>query len=314
MQLLKVILVLLFFIGVALLGFLLIPVSRTFQANVAMDMSDVTVYRTLRDTSDWRNWYTSDSIYGIPVNLSPGIDSSVPNSLVRYVIGRETSVSRTGEVTIKQAFAGESTLLWKETVLIRKNILEKFRLLFAPSGYSKLFLGTVSKFKGKLDHPSNQISGIRLEVQDVPSFELAAKADTIPFNKAEQRIESLYEEVISHFKDGQLKYPGLIQTRIDLLRDSLVMIQVGAVLSDSTARVQPPLHKLDIPSHKVLIGHTVGNFGDVNDFVRIMNDWLKKHSGRFSADFWLEHQIYFEGSGRHMKNSFNIVQPIYFLK
>ncbi|PWT97728.1 MAG: hypothetical protein C5B52_13390 [Bacteroidetes bacterium] len=305
MQVLKIFLVLLFFFCVTLLGFYLIPVNRTFQASIGLDMSDVTVFRSLTDTTEWKSWY------GDPSPLR--IDTASPYKLVRYVTGPEDLTSKEGEVKIKQVYVGESVVQWKEKVVIRKDIMEKLRLLFAPSGYSNKFLGRVSKFKGKLDHPTDKISGLRLEISEIPSYDIAVRTDTMKIAEVGGNIETLYRSLISNFKDAQLKYPGLIQTRMEMINDSMVRLRVGAVLKDSLLKVKSPILKIEAPSYKALVAHVNGNLDQVNDDVKIMNDWLRKHAGRFAADFWLEHQYSYDENNQ-LTNSFNIVQPIYFLK
>ena len=98
-----------------------------------------------------------------------------------------------------------------------------------------------------------------------------------------------------------------------MINDSMVQLRVGATLRDSFAKVKLPLLKIEAPSYKALVAHVNGNLDQVEEDVKIMNDWLKKHAGRFAADFWLEHQYSYDEKNQ-LNNSFNIVQPIYFLK
>ena len=93
MQVLKIFLVLLFFFCATLLGFYLIPVNRTFQASIALDMSDVTVFRSLTDTAEWKSWYGELS--------SLQIDSVTRYKLVKYITGSDAQISKEGEVKIK---------------------------------------------------------------------------------------------------------------------------------------------------------------------------------------------------------------------
>ena len=315
MQWLKIILVLLFFILIAFLAFLLIPVNRTFHTKLGLDISDVTVYRALKDTTKWRHWYplnnSSDS-QGLPIHF----DSLAKNRLVKYNVGGNDEISWKGEIKInpKKIHKDESVLEWEEKVVIRKNIYEKLRILFDPSGYSDRFLGTVSKFKGRMDHFADQLSGIRMEILDIPSLDLATRTDTVPLSEVENQIQDIYKEIITHFRDDQLKYPDLIQSRYSMLNDSTVQIQVGAVLKDSLAIVKAPLKKLDIPAYKALVAHADGHFADIKDDMKIMDDWLKKHAARKASDFWVEHQFLFDSPGSKNSLSFNIMQPVYFLK
>jgi predicted transcriptional regulator YdeE len=315
MQWLKIILVLLFFILIAFLAFLLIPVNRTFHTKLGLDISDVTVFRALSDTTKWRNWYPVDhspSSHGLSIHF----DSLATNRLVKYAAGGDDEISWKGEIKInpKKIHKDESVLEWEEKVVIRKNIYEKLRILFDPSGYSDRFLGTVSKFKGRMDHFADQLSGIRMEILDIPSLDLAARTDTVPLSQIEDQIREIYKEIITHFRDNQLKYPDLIQSRYRMLNDSTVEILVGAVLKDSIAVVKAPLKKLEIPAYKVLVVHAEGHFADIKDDMKIMDDWLKKHAARKASDFWLEHQFQFDSPGSKKSHSFNIVQPVYFLK
>lgn len=302
----RILLVLFLFCAVSLFIVFVVPVQRTFQAQLESELSPLTIYKVLSDERQWSQWYAGKDT-AIPLTF----DSTSKSRYLEYRIDKFSHSSRTGVIELVSKPGGESLLKWNETISFRGNLVEKLHMLFAPTKYADELVGRVSKFKIATETLSNRLGDVKLEIVDAGANTVAVKTDTVSLRSAQGEVMKTFDEAALAIQAANRAYPSQAVCRYEHYRDSMVILQSGVFVKDDLDQVKAPYALLDLPPSLKVVARVEGKLTDVKEVMVVVKDWLHQRSARTNADPWIEFTV---GRDGRPSGNLQITLPFYYIK
>ncbi|MBN8856775.1 MAG: hypothetical protein J0H29_00220 [Sphingobacteriales bacterium] len=294
----------------------LIPVSRTFRADIIVNADLHITNRTLRDTSNWDKWYY-DTSAGFPAFSGFQISSNRNHDIFDYTL-TESSEKKKGQVQLLRSNKNnwDTKISWVEEITCRSDISKKIQLLLHPDEFRAPFLKNMVQFKNHIEKPDNVFGGLTFEKTEIPSNKIVVAYDTTDAGSMEITLNTLYRKVTNNIPENAITKPGCFLSQFEKLSDSTstVRVCIAVEVSDETTSVKAPFELLEVDDRQAITIHTLRNYTDLSDDLSVMYEWLKKNDARPATDYWIKHDLHTELAQGPNKSGLTIIQEIYSLK
>jgi len=292
----------------------LIPVSRTFRADIIVNADLHITNRTLTDTSNWNKWYY-DTSASFPAFSGFQISSNRNHDIFDYTL-TESSEEKKGQVQLLRSNKNnwDTKISWVEEITCRSDISKKIQLLLHPDEFRAPFLKNMVQFKNHIEKPDNVFGGLTFEKTEMPSNKIVMAYDTTDAGSIEAALNTLYKEVTDNIPENAVTKPGCFLSQFEKLGDSAVRVCIAVEVSEETTSVKAPFELLEADDRQAIIIHTMRNYTDLNDDLSVMYEWLKKNDARPATDYWIKHDLHTALAQGPNKNGLTIIQEIYSLK
>ena len=299
---------------VGAISLFLIPVSRTFKADIIVNADIHITNRTLMDTSNWNKWYY-DTSASFPAFSGFKISSNKKHDIFDYTI-TESSEEKKGQVQLLRSNKNnwDTKISWVEEITCRSDINKKVQLLLHPDKLRTSFLQNMVQFKNHIEKPDNVFGGLTFEKTEIPSNKIVVAYDTVDTGSMESTLNILYKEVADNLPEDAVTSPGCFLSQFEKLSDSTVKVCIAVEVSDETTAVKAPFELLEADNRQAIIIHTLRNYTDLSDDLSVMYEWLKKNDARPATDYWIKHDLHKELAQGSNKKGLTILQEIYSLK
>lgn len=313
MQFKKIIIIVLTTLSATIFFLLTIPMQRTYRAEIVINSDELITYRTLLDTVNWKVWYIDDEVEQ-PVTLSFEVASAGKSRLFNYDLNEQHGYTKKGQIKIVSKNRWNTQVIWSEKLVAKKNIVQKFRLLFHPSEFRASFLQNMVQFKSHIEHPGNIFGGLTFERKEIPANNMVILSDTIAFNNIKDGLTALHEKIIASIAPGMIKHPGNFLSQYEMVSDSTVKILVGVVVEGELDAVKMPLGLLEMDEHPAVIIHTDKCYTDLKEDISVMYEWLKKNDTRPATSYWVKHTTHPDLAHETNSDHLTIIQEVYSIK
>ncbi|MCO5238470.1 MAG: hypothetical protein M9904_00315 [Chitinophagaceae bacterium] len=292
---------------------LVIPMHRTYRAEIEVNSDELITSRTLQDTANWAYWYADHEILQ-PKPVSMITEISPKSKVFEYQLEDQNGYRKEGQVRASQRNRWNMKISWSEKLVYKTNIYKKLQLLFNPSVFRTAFLQNMVQFKNAIEHPGNTYGGLTFERKEMPATKLVTLTDTVAFSEVKDQIAYLYRRITDHLPAEIIQNPGTFLSQYEVLNDSAVILCVAVTAADNLLDVKEPFDMIAMDEHPVVIIHTQRNYTDIDEDVSIMYEWLKKNDKRPATSYWIKHTPSADMAKATGKNNFTIIQEVYSLK
>lgn len=299
---------------IGVISLFLIPVSRTFRADITVNADLHITNRTLKDTSNWDTWY-DDNGSGLSSLSGFQIGSNKSHDIFDYTI-KDNQDEKQGQIQLLRSNKNnwDTKISWVEEVTCTGSIKKKIQLLLHPDESRTLFLQNMVQFKNHIEKPGNIFGGLTFTKTQIPSNKIVLAHDTTAFSSMETTLNALYEKVTTVVPEAEITKPGIFLSQFEKLSDSTVKVCIAVEVSDETTSVKAPLELLETYDRKAIIIHSLKNYTDINDDLSVMYEWLKKNDARPATDYWIKHDLHSDIAQGPHNGGLTIIQEIYSLK
>lgn len=309
----KIAYVVLVFLFILVLALLIIPMHRTYRAEIVVNSDELITSRTLQDTVNWKYWYSDNEIlYPKPVSLSAQV--SKRGKVIEYLLENENGYEKEGQVEVSHQNRWNMKIVWSEKLIFKTNIYKKLQLLFNPSPFRTAFLHNMVQFKNSIEHPGNTYGGLTFERKEMPATKLVILTDTVALSEVNVQIENLHRRVINSLPAEVIQTSGTFLSQHEAINDSTILLTVAVGVVDQLLDVKAPLDLIDMDEHPVVIIQTRSNYTDIGEDIGIMYEWLKKNDKRPATSYWITHSPSTDIAKATNNNSFTIIQEVYSIK
>lgn len=310
----KKILIVILTVASALLVFLyLMPMHRTFSADVVVNADELIIKRTITDTANWNKWYLDAHVQQAqPVSVQKF--SEKKEELFKYNINNDAGYRKEGQIKMIPKNRWDIQLTWSETISVRKDIFKKFQLLFHPDDFKPGFLQNVVQFKNVIEHPDQVFGGLIFERKEMPATKLVTLSDTVSISELREQVTVLHEELLKKIPSGEIQDPNIFLSQYELTGDSSVVLCVAVKVKDDFLNVREPFELMEMDEHPAIIIQTERPYTTINEDIGIMYEWLKRNDQRPATSYWVEHAASGEIAKASDQRSLTIIQEVYSLK
>lgn len=313
MQVKKILLLLVLCFTIAITALYFIPIERGYNAEIELNSTNIITYRTLLDTSNWKQWY-SENIHpnADPSNLQVQKDKAYKR--FDYKFNASTNAVHDGQVRVTKSNRWNTKITWVEKVTLDKGIKAKLHLIFHTSEFRTAFLQNVVQFKNFVEHPEDTYGGLTFRRRSIPDTKLVTINDTIPFSQMEARLPELYSKLSEQLDPAKIKQQGQYLSQHEMMDDSLAHVRVGVIVTDDVLHMNKPFDVMDIDEHQAIVMQINNNYAEINEDISVMYDWLKKNESRPAAGFWIEHASSNKLAQASAPGSLTVIQEVYSIK
>ncbi|MFT3704046.1 MAG: hypothetical protein QM802_16890 [Agriterribacter sp.] len=309
MQPKRIVFIIIVCVVIASISLFIIPVHRTYRADIVVNADNLITSRTLSDTTNWDKWYYNVKP-SAPSFSSFGTSTNKKYNLFDYDVKEGESLKK-GQIQLLRS-KWDSKITWIEDITIEKGFAKKLELLLHPSQFRAPFLQNMVQFKNHIEHPDKAFGGLTFERTEIPSNKIIAAYDTVTLSTIEEHISALYKKIVSALPADKISTPGTFLSQYEKLDDSTMQLCVGVEVSDEVTTAKKPFELMDVDGYPAIIIHTLRNYTDMNDDVAIMYEWLKKNDARPATSYWVKHDVSKDVAGVD-KKKLTIIQGIYLL-
>lgn len=315
MQLKRILFVVIACVSIAIFCIYTIPVQRSYQAEIEINADNLITYRTLRDTSNWNNWYRSDSSAAQPFIHSFTIIQEKPRQRFDYILNEKENISREGEIQIIKSNKWNTKIKWTEKLVFEKGIRNKLGLLFRPEEFRGDFLQNVIQFKNHIEHPNNVFGGLTFERRDISANKMVIITDTVAISDIESKIGELHQTIVNALPHDKVLQKDTFMSQHEMIDETMAQVKVAVTVADDLFNVPEPLDIRDKDDHSAIVMHVQKGYNEVNEDVSVMYQWLKKNEARPSTGYWIEHSTQANIIAKNtVPQPLTIIQEFYSLK
>ncbi len=299
---------------VGVISLFLIPVSRTFRADITVNADLHITNRTIKDTSNWDTWY-EDIRAGLPVFSGFQIGSNKNHDIFDYTLS-ESRGQKKGQIQILRSNKNnwDTKISWTEEIICKDGLKKKLRLLLHPDEFRTLFLQNMVQFKNHIEKPGNIFGGLTFKKTEIPSNKIVLAHDTTTLGSMDAKLNELYTKIARAISEDEITHPGNFLYQFEKLNDSTVKLCIAVEVSEKTKSVKSPFELLETYDRKAIIIHSLKNYSDINDDLSVMYEWLKKNDARPATDYWIKHDLNKDLAKGPNQKGLTIIQEIYSLK
>jgi len=299
---------------VGVISLFLIPVSRTFRADITVNADLHITNRTIKDTANWDTWY-NDIHAGLPVFSDFQVGSNKNHDIFDYTL-TEKREERKGQIQILRSNKNnwDTKISWIEEIVFKAGIKKKLQLLLHPDEFRTLFLQNLVQFKNHIEKPGSIFGGLTFKKTEIPSNKIVLAHDTTTLGSMESTLNELYKKITKAVPAGAITYPGNFLSQFEKLNDSTVKVCIAVEVSDETTSVKTPMELLETDNRNAIIIHSLKSYTDINDDLSVMYEWLKKNDARPATDYWIKHDLNKDLAQGPNPKGLTILQEIYSLK
>lgn len=309
----KILIVILTVVSALLIFLYLMPMHRTFSADIIVSADELIIKRTITDTANWDKWYSDHNIKQ-PRPASFQELSGKKEKLFKYDLKNDVGYAIAGKIEITPKNRWDNQLMWTETIAIRKDIFKKMQLLFHPDDFKPGFLQNVIQFKNIIEHPDEVFGGLVFERKEMPATKLVTLSDTVRISDLREQVTVLHERLLKQLSPDKIKNPDIFLSQYELAEDSSVVLCVAVKVKDDLTNVAEPFELLEMDEHPAIMIQTDRGYPSINEDIGIMYEWLKRNDKRPATSYWVEHSSSSEIAKTSNPGSLTIIQEVYSLK
>lgn len=298
---------------VLLLLLYLVPMHRTYSADIVVSADELIINRTICDTANWDKWY-SDGEISQPRPVSFRESAVKKDKLFDYNLATGEGYKKEGWINVSRKNRWEIKLTWSEKLIFKNDIVKKFRLLFHPADFSPGFLQNVVRFKNVIEHPDHIFGGLVFERKEVPAGKLVTLSDTVMLSEVKDRISGLHNEILGRLAPEDIKNPGVFMSQYEMLEDSSVVLCVAVNVRDEFPDISEPFELIEMDEHPVIMIQTHRGYTNMDEDIAVMYEWLKRNDKRPATSYWVQHTPSTEIAQASGKTGFTIIQEVYSIK
>ena len=309
----KIAIIVLTVLLIALFFLLVIPMRRTYRADIVVNSDELITYRTLQDTGNWRKWY-SDIEIPQPRPASLTMQPAKKSKVFEYHLKDQKGYEKEGQIQVSRKNRWAMQLNWSEELVFKTNIAKKLQLLFKPSEFRTAFLQNMVQFKNAIEHPDNTFGGLTFERKEMPASKLVILSDTVALSEVKDQIDYLHNKITTQLPTEEIKYPGTFLSQHETLNDSTIILCVAVAVTDTLQEVEEPFEMIEMDEHPAVIIQTQKGYTDMDEDISIMYEWLKKNDKRPATSYWIKHTPSADVAKATGKSNFTIIQEVYSIK
>ncbi|HRN54893.1 MAG TPA: hypothetical protein PLL71_00500 [Agriterribacter sp.] len=309
----KIILVIVTVLFAAFLFLLIIPMRRTYRADIVVNSDELITYRTLQDTVNWGKWYSDNEMLR-PSPAALTVHPAKKSKVFVYHLNDQNGYEKEGQVAVSRKNRWNMQINWSEELIYKTNIVKKLQLLFKPSEFRPAFLQNMVQFKNAIEHPDNTFGGLTFERKEMPAGKLVTLSDTVALSEVKDQITYFYNTITAQLPAEEIQYPGTFLSQHEALNDSTIVLCVAVAVTDALQEVRDPFELIEMDEHPAVIIQTQKSYTDLAEDISIMYEWLKKNDKRPATSYWVRHTPATDMAKTTGKNSFTIIQEVYSIK